>query len=339
LYGGITALRNWFFTKGLTKSFKFDFPVISVGNLSTGGTGKTPHIEFIITLLKQKYTVGVVSRGYGRKTKGFFVVDENSTATNVGDEPLQIKLNHPQANVAVGEQRILAIPSLLHEAPQTQVVLLDDAYQHRYVTPGLNIMLTDYSRMFYTDFVLPAGNLREFRAGYKRADVIVVTKCPTGLDADEKLRIKQKINPTPHQQVLFTGLQYGLPYRFGNVDDTITLENKNVLFFAGIANTLPLQTYLTQSAKGYEILSLADHYKYTLANLHPIAQRYTQWNAPEKVLLTTQKDAVKLMQPELKEMVKDWQLYILPIEISMDSEEKQQFATTIETYIQKQLSI
>jgi tetraacyldisaccharide 4'-kinase len=338
LYGAIAALRNRLFNKGVKKSFKFDFPVISVGNLSTGGTGKTPHIEFLISLLKQKYTVGVVSRGYGRKTKGFFVVDETSAAADVGDEPLQIKLNHPQANVAVGEQRILAIPSLLNEAPQTQIILLDDAYQHRYVTPGLNILLTDYNRMFYNDFVLPAGNLREFRAGYKRADIIIVSKCPAALSTAQKLSIKQKINPAPHQQVFFTGLMYGLPYRFGNTEETISTADKNILFFAGIANTMPLQTYLTKNAKGHDIMGLTDHYKYTAANLPPIIQRYNQWGATEKILLTTQKDAVKLMQPELKEIVKDWPLYVLPIEISMDVEEKQQFAGLIETYIQKELS-
>lgn len=340
IYGGILALRNWFFDNGLNKSFRFDYPVISVGNLSTGGTGKTPHIEFLAKLLKDKYAVGVVSRGYGRKTKGFFIVNETSTATEVGDEPLQIKLNHPQIQVAVGEQRILAIPSLLNEAPETQVVLLDDAYQHRYVKPGLNILLSDYSRMFYDDFVLPAGNLREFRKGYRRADVIVVTKCPANISNEQKQQIISRIKPRKHQQVFFTWLNYGTPYKMGSPTEILKeMGHKNVLFFGGIANTKPVEQYLAANTASHEVKPLADHYNYTLEALKEIETAFTAWGKSNKVLLTTQKDAVKLMQGSLKDVATKLPLYVLPIEIGMSDNEKQQFASAVETYIQKELSI
>lgn len=340
IYGGILALRNWFFNNGLNKSFRFDFPVISVGNLSTGGTGKTPHIEFLAKLLKDKYSVGVVSRGYGRKTKGFFIVNETSTTTEVGDEPLQIKLNHPQIQVAVGEQRILAIPSLLNEAPETQVVLLDDAYQHRYVKPGLNILLSDYSRMFYDDFVLPAGNLREFRKGYRRADVIVVTKCPPNINNEQKQLIISRIKPRKHQQVFFTWLNYGTPYKLGAPQEMLeSMAQHNVQFFGGIANTKPVEQYLAQCTAGYEVKQLTDHFNYTAEALAEIETTFNAWGKSNKVLLTTQKDAVKLMQGSLKDVATKLPLYVLPIEIGMNDSEKQQFASVVETYIQKELSI
>lgn len=340
IYGGILALRNWFFNNGLNKSFRFDFPVISVGNLSTGGTGKTPHIEFLAKLLKDKYAVGVVSRGYGRKTKGFLVVNEDSTAANVGDEPLQIKLNHPQIQVAVGEQRILAIPSLLNEVPETQVVLLDDAYQHRYVTPGLNILLSDYSRMFYDDFVLPAGNLREFKNGYRRADVVLVTKCPPTISNQQKQQIISRIKPKKHQQIFFTWLNYGTPYKLSNQQEILeNMAQNNVLFFGGIANAKPVELYLTDNTASYEVKQLTDHFNYTTEALKEIETSFNAWAKPNKILLTTQKDAVKLMQSGLKDIAAGLPLYVLPIEIGMNDNEKQQFASLIETYIKKELSI
>ncbi len=333
------CVRNWGFDKKLTRSFTFNFPVIGVGNLSTGGTGKTPHIEFIISLLKHKYKIGVVSRGYGRSTKGFFMVNENSEAKAVGDEPLQIKLNHPETFVAVGEQRIVAIPSLLHEAPETQVVLLDDAYQHRYVQAGLYILLSDYSAMFYDDNVLPAGNLREAKAGYKRAQIIVVTKCPPDITAAEKETIIKKINPLPHQHIVFSYLQYGKPYHFNDSSKTLNkVEDKNVLFFAGIANTVSVEKYLARETKKYKAIKLADHYKYNKHNLKDLDKRLSNWEAENKVMLTTQKDAVKLNSEQLKEITKNWDLYVLPIEIGMSDSDKQVFETSIETYIQKELS-
>lgn len=339
LYGSFTAMRNYFFDKGLTRSFKFDFPVITVGNLSTGGTGKTPHIEFIIRLLKGTYTTGVVSRGYGRRTKGFLMVDENSEALKVGDEPLQIKQNHPETNVAVGEERILAIPSLLHEAPDTQVILLDDAYQHRYVKAGVNILLSDYNKPFYTDFVLPAGNLREFRYGYKRADVIVVTKCTADLSSNQKQEIIKQISPTKTQKVLFSHFKYGTPYSFTSPQNKFQQgETTQVLFFAGIANAQPLEQYLKENFEANTILKLPDHVPYNTYRLGEIKKQFEAMPGQNKILLTTQKDAVKLALPALQQEITNWPLYVLPVEVDMEENEKQEFKTLIETYIAKELS-
>lgn len=339
LYKGFTSIRNWAFDKNITRSFKFDIPVICVGNLSTGGTGKTPHIEFLLSILKHKYKVGVVSRGYGRNTKGFYIVNIDSEAKAVGDEPLQIKLNHPEANVAVGEQRIIAIPSLLHETPETEVILLDDAYQHRYVQAGLNVLLTDYNNMFYDDLVLPAGNLREAKAGYKRADIIVVTKCPQTIAAEEKNEIVKQVNQLAHQKVVFSFIKYGLPYKLGNRSATLeSLKEKHVIFFAGIANTHSIEKYLQENATSFEIIKLADHFKYSKYSLSDIEKRYQSVNKENKILLTTQKDAVKLNQADLKIIVSNWELYILPIEIEMNEADKQLFENVVETYIKKELS-
>lgn len=338
-YKGFTTIRNWAFDKKITRSFKFDFPVICVGNLSTGGTGKTPHIEYLIALLKHKYTIGVVSRGYGRNTKGFFMVSEHSEAKAVGDEPLQIKLNHLEAKVAVGEQRIVAIPSLLHEEPETQIILLDDAYQHRYVQAGLNILLSDFNNMFYSDLVLPAGNLREAKEGYKRANIIVVTKCPPDITLEKRAEIINKINPLPLQKVVFSHIKYGQPYKLGNREETLqNLKDKSVMLFAGIANTLSIEKYLQENALNFEVIKLADHFKYNKYNLSDIEKRYNGWNKEHKILLTTQKDAVKLNQEKLKAIVLGWELYILPIEIEMNNADEKQFGEAIETYIKKELS-
>lgn len=339
LYGGFMAMRNWFFDKKLTRTFRFDFPVICVGNLSTGGTGKTPHIEYIISLLKNKYSVGVVSRGYGRKTRGFFMVEETGTPDKVGDEPLQIKQNHPYAHVAVGEQRIVAIPSLLNEEPQTQVVLLDDAYQHRYVEAGLYILLTDYNNMFYADEVLPAGNLREFKSGYKRAHIIIVTKCPPNLTNAEKLAIEKKIKPLATQKVYYSHLQYGQPYALANREEVLnTFADKNVLFFAGIANAKPVESYLKQNANAFKVVKLADHAEYTDAVIDNILQQYQAMQGQNKILLTTQKDAVKLSQTKLAEKLQATPVFVLPLEIGMNPTDGQQFLQQIETYVAKELS-
>lgn len=178
LYQSITSIRNKLYDSGKWHSATFNLPVINVGNLNVGGSGKTPHIEYIIALLRSQYKIATLSRGYGRKTKGFLIASESSSVTEIGDEPAQIKDKFPDIIVSVGEDRLLAIPQLLRKYPDTDVILLDDAFQHRSVRPGLNILLTTFDKPFYEDHVLPLGRLRESPQGYKRADIIIVTKCP-----------------------------------------------------------------------------------------------------------------------------------------------------------------
>jgi len=342
LYGCGAAIRNLAFSKGFKRSFKFDFPVIGIGNLCTGGTGKTPHTEFIISLLKDIYKIGVVSRGYGRITKGYFQVTELSTPQEVGDEPLQIKLNNPGVNVAVGERRILAIPHLLGDFPDTDVVLLDDIYRDRYVRPGLNILLTTCGNMFYDDYALPAGNLREFRAGYKRADIIIVTKSPVDIDAAEREKITRRIKPLPHQRVYFSWLNYGNPRGLIKGDELLPedLKNTHVFFFAGIANIKPVEEYLAKNTASYKIVSFSDHYVYSPEDMEDIAERFSAWlGTGNKILLTTHKDAVKLHSAKINEVVKHLPLYVLPLTIGMSEGDREQFSTSLRTYIEKEKSL
>ena len=197
LYGLVMWTRNRLYDNKVLNAVEFDLPVIAVGNLSVGGTGKTPHVEYLIRLLKDRFHIATLSRGYNRRTKGYLLADENSTASQLGDEPMQFHQKYPDISVCVGEERMLAIPQLLMERPDTQTILLDDAFQHRSVKPGMNIMITDYSRRFTKDHVVPFGRLREGRKGYERANCIIVSKCPPHLSETEKNAIRQEINPLP----------------------------------------------------------------------------------------------------------------------------------------------
>jgi tetraacyldisaccharide 4'-kinase len=203
LYGGIVLLRNWLYSKNIFKSTSFGLPLICVGNLSVGGTGKSPMVEYLVLHLKNLYKVATLSRGYKRKTTGYALASEHTTAIDVGDEPMQFYRKFPDVPIAVGEQRILAIPQLLHDKPETQVIILDDAFQHRAIKAGFNILLTDCGNLFTRDFYLPTGDLRDLRSSYKRADVIVVTKCRPDLSEEERQEIIKEIDPLPRQQVFF----------------------------------------------------------------------------------------------------------------------------------------
>ncbi len=197
LYGVIIWIRNKLFDKNFLQSASFNFPIICVGNLSVGGTGKTPMAEYLVRLLKEEYKVATMSRGYKRKTKGFAIANENTTALDIGDEPMQLYKKFPDIVVSVAEERLVSIPQLLHDKPDTRIIILDDAFQHRQVKAGLNILLTEYRDMFTRDFILPAGNLRDVKSSYKRADIIIVTKCKSHLTEEEKNEIISEIKPLP----------------------------------------------------------------------------------------------------------------------------------------------
>ncbi|NJL11929.1 MAG: tetraacyldisaccharide 4'-kinase [Microscillaceae bacterium] len=214
LYCTITSIRNYLYDRGYWKSFSFDLPVISVGNLTVGGTGKTPHIEYLIRFLQAQYELSTLSRGYGRKSRGFRLAQPHDNAQSLGDEPFQLYQKFgTRIGVAVGEDRVAAIPHLLQERPQTQIVLLDDAFQHRPIAPQLNILLTDYGRLFYQDFPFPSGRLRESRRGARRADVIIVSKCSASLSEAEKTRIQENIGAYARKDVpvFFTTIAYESP--------------------------------------------------------------------------------------------------------------------------------
>ncbi|WP_115372577.1 tetraacyldisaccharide 4'-kinase [Adhaeribacter pallidiroseus] len=315
LYGGTMLVRNKLYDQKLFTSAHFKVPVISIGNLTVGGTGKTPHVEYLLRLLHYK-KVATLSRGYKRKSTGYLLANASATVESLGDEPFQYYLDYPAVRVAVAGNRAIGITRLLAQFPDLEAIILDDAYQHRRVTPSLNILLTDYSRLFYQDLVLPAGRLREFAVGANRADAIIVTKCPGTISQEQTLKIKKQVvsranKPIP---VFFTFYEYGklVPcFQSSSV-------SKKVLLITAIANAKPLLNYLQQQA--YDLLhhyAFPDHHAYTeseVAKIFADWQRYSHNNSV--VIITTRKDAVKLMAPKLKPFWKTAPLFYLPIRVA-----------------------
>ncbi|RPE08397.1 tetraacyldisaccharide 4'-kinase [Chitinophaga lutea] len=315
LYGLVLWIRNRLYDNGVLTSVEFDLPVIAVGNLSVGGTGKTPHVEYLIRLLKDHYKTATLSRGYNRKTKGYLLAGPQSTAADIGDEPMQFHRKFPDVKVCVGEERMLAVPQLLGDEPETAVILLDDAFQHRSIKPGLNIMVTDYSRLFTRDHVVPVGRLREGRKGYHRADIIIVSKCPATLARAEKETIEREIAPLPHQQVYFTTLQYGEPYPLLPGGPVQPARDTAMLVACGIARPEPMVQHLLQKHSNVHLLAFPDHYYYTQKDLDKMKLELEQLDGARKVIITTEKDAVRLQL--LQERITAMQLpfMVLPVEV------------------------
>jgi tetraacyldisaccharide 4'-kinase len=263
IYGAVILLRNFLFDKNILKSSSFNFPLICVGNLAVGGTGKTPMTEYLATLLKKDYKTATLSRGYKRKTKGFAIAGANTTAIDIGDEPMQFHQKFPDVVVAVGEERLVAIPQLLHDKPETEVIILDDAFQHRSVKAGLNILLTEYGNLYSRDLMMPAGDLRDVKSSRKRADIIVVTKCRANLPVSEKEAIEKSLDILPHQKLFFTEILYAPPYHLFNKSFANIGSTTDLLLVTGIANPKPLMNFITGHVHSYEMLRYADHHIFT----------------------------------------------------------------------------
>jgi tetraacyldisaccharide 4'-kinase len=292
LYDLVTSIRNFFFNVGVFKQTSFQTPVIVVGNLSVGGTGKTPQIEYLIRLLKESYKISILSRGYKRKTAGFVLLHKNHSAEDVGDEPLQYFKKFTNISVAVDANRVNGISKLIEEH-KTQVVLLDDAYQHRKVKAGFYILLTKYNDLFVDDFLLPTGNLRERRSGAKRAGVILVTKCPENLSLIAQSQIKNRLKKY-RKEVFFTRISYD-EKTSGNQEIAVEdLKNYEVLLVTGIANPGPLLSFLADKKVNYTHLKYADHHLFTSSEIAEIQDNYKAIKSTKKLLLTTEKDAVRL---------------------------------------------
>lgn len=292
LYDGVTTLRNAFYDHGIFKSTKFNLPVIAVGNLSVGGTGKSPMIEYLIRLLKNK-KIATLSRGYKRKTKGFMLLDDNHTAADVGDEPLQFYQKFPEITVAVDANRVHGIQQLQGKV-SPEVVLLDDAFQHRKVTAGYYILLTKYDDLFSDDLVLPTGNLRESSRGAHRADVIVVTKCPNNLSSEKQESIRIRLQSFPNQLVFFSTISYHNTIK-GN--DLIPLQDLNqyeICLVTGIANPQPLLDFLKVQGVKLHHEKFPDHHEFSSSDIEQIRRRYDQISSQKKLLLTTEKDYMRL---------------------------------------------
>ena len=332
LYGLIIIIRNFLFNHNIIKSTSFNLPLISVGNLSIGGTGKSPMVEYLIHLLKDKYYVATLSRGYKRKTKGYVLAEKGTTALEIGDEPMQFHNKFPDVSVAVGEERIVAIPQLLQDRPETNVIILDDAFQHRSIRPGLNILLTDCGDLFTRDFFLPTGDLRDQRASYKRADVIIVTKCPPAITNEEREKIISEIRPLAKQKVFFTTISYKHPYHIITKEERIISLADEILLVCGIANPKPLKNYLVQQSKTYYQLSFSDHHIYSIDDLKEIKARFDQVQATDKIIVTTEKDAVRLMK--FNKELYDLPVYVLPVEHTFLFGEGIQFDGIVNNFIE-----
>ncbi|WP_420572279.1 tetraacyldisaccharide 4'-kinase [Kordia sp.] len=311
LYGAIVFVRNWMFDKGYLKSTSYDFPVICVGNLSVGGTGKSPMIEYLIRLLKDQYKVATLSRGYKRKTKGFLLANETTTASDIGDEPLQFysKFGN-EIQVAVEAERTVGIEALRSLPIVPEVILLDDAFQHRKVTAGFHVLLTPFYDLYANDFMLPAGNLREPISGAKRADVIIVTKCPPKVSTEERTRITKKLRPKADQKVYFTTIAYAETVQSEHDELLLSsLKDSEFILITGIANPKPLLQHLNDQQLQYTHLKYADHYHFSESDINTIKQK-----AGNKRILTTEKDFMRL-QGSLDN------LYYLPIKVAFLADE------------------
>lgn len=311
LYNLITWLRNRLYDQGLRPSIKFDLPVIGVGNLAAGGTGKTPLTEYLIRLLANDHEVATLSRGFGRKTTGFRMAQPTDSAATLGDEPFQFYLKFgDKVKVTVGEERAYAIPMILQEYPETEIIILDDAYQHRSVTPSLNVLLSDYHCPFYKDFLLPAGRLRESRAGAERADVVVVTKCPAEMSDEEMMEIGKSIRKYVEKPVFFTHIRYGDPIAFAGHNRKLS---DKVVLVSGISNHKPLEHYVTQNFTIVKQFNFTDHHSYSRFDIENLS-RYVKENQGASIL-TTEKDKVKLAATEFEAYTQSLPLFYLPIEV------------------------
>lgn len=334
LYGIGIGLRDLLYRIGILRSVRFDLPVIAVGNLSVGGAGKSPHIEYLLRWLSQYIDVAVLSRGYGRKTTGYYPVTAFDTAEQVGDEPLQFKRKFPESTISVSESRVLGVPEIVKNNPGTQCVLLDDAFQHLAVSPGLNIMLTEYNRPFTRDWLLPAGRLREWRYGYRRADMIVVTKCPTDLTARQRRDMLNEIDPYAHQQVFFSRYAYGQPYQMFQPGILRPLDlQTDVLLVSAIANTDYLLSYLAGEARSVQTLEFSDHHYFTEEDLFDLKRRFERMESKDKIIVTTEKDATRLELHRDYFLQNNISVFVLPIEVSFCGDDETGFQAAVQHFL------
>ena len=339
LYGIGVGLRNTLFNIGVLKSQGFDVPVISVGNITVGGTGKTPHVEYLLTLLHQKFKVAVLSRGYKRKSHGFVLADDDATVRTIGDEPFQMKQKFPDVAVAVDKNRCRGIGLLTDNSvvENIDVVLLDDAFQHRYVKPGINILLVDYHRLIIYDTLLPAGRLREPQKGKNRADIVIVTKCPKDLKPMEYRVITKAMNLYPYQHLYFTTLEYEpLKHLFSEkrLDMDKIGKDTNVLLLTGIASPKQMLVDLKPYVENIKSLTFGDHHHFSSGDVERINSEFASLPEP-RIIVTTEKDATRLMPLEgLSDKVKA-ALYALPIHIKFMLDQEETFNENIIGYVRK----
>lgn len=334
-YALVAGVRNRLYDKGIFTSASFSLPLICIGNLSLGGTGKSTLVEFLLGHFHQDFRMAVLSRGYRRRTKGYALANPRSSALDIGDEPMQFYRKFPEVTIAVGEERIVAIPQLLHDKPDTEVILLDDALQHRSIRAGLNILLTDHANLFTRDWMLPTGNLRDSRSGYKRCQLIVVTKCPIDLTEAQAAALQKDIHPLPEQKLFFAALEYGVPYHLFTRRPAPTTKDTSVLLVTGIANTAPLKNYVQTQFRQVRELEYRDHHIFTIDDWTRIKAELAQLPGNDKILLTTEKDAVRLIKFE--SAIRQEPVYVLPVQMRFLFQAEDIFLNQIRKYILENL--
>jgi tetraacyldisaccharide 4'-kinase len=345
LYGMVVIIRNWLYDAGVFKSQKFNLPVISVGNLEVGGAGKSPMTEYLIRLLKNNYKLATLSRGYGRRTKGYLVAPTMSgasiespgtLASQIGDEPAQFKHKFPDITVAVCENRAEGITKLL---PDHDLIVMDDAYQHRAVEPGLSILLFDYTRLSQPHLLLPAGNMREPFSGRWRAQIIVVSKCPLQLSTDEQAMLAEKIKPLPYQQLFFSSIAYqSFQDMEGRPLDKMIDKDTTIFLLTGIANSEPLVRHLNSRTSHIIHHNYPDHHPFTLKNITKLATEYLACESQKKIIITTEKDAQRLEEPWFKSglpQVKQIPIFVIPIRVEFLNGSSGRFDQLITEYVRE----
>ncbi|MES2279035.1 MAG: tetraacyldisaccharide 4'-kinase [Bacteroidota bacterium] len=332
VYGLVVIIRNWYYNVGLFKSRGFDMPVISVGNLDVGGSGKTPMTEYLIRLLKDDHQLATLSRGYGRQTKGYYIATQDSPASEVGDEPAQLKHKFPEVNVTVCEDRVAGAAQL---QAANDIIILDDAYQHRAIKPGFSILLFDYRQLMGTNLLLPAGNRREPFWGRKRADVIIVSKCPSTLDSGGQEHARRLAAPYAHQQVFFTAISYLPLHKDGVATNVEITADTTVFLLTGIANPLPMYQYIAQATPQIIHHKYPDHHRFSLKNIAKLANEFEACTADKKIIITTEKDMQRLGEQALQPLTNQLPIYTLPIGVAFLNKGGQQFNTLIQNYVRQ----
>ncbi len=340
LYGLVVSIRNRLFDYDILEAREFDIPVISVGNITVGGTGKTPHVEYLVALLKDHFNVVTLSRGYKRKTKGFLIADKDSTVQEIGDEPKQIKMKFPDVNVTVDKKRVNGIEHIISDSfpEKADVVVLDDAYQHRWVKPGINILLIDYNRPLSEDFLLPVGTLRERPFRKNRANIIIMAKSPEKIKPIEQRIILKRLKLFPYQSLYFSTFNYLEPKPIfeNSVNNQRKITKKtSVLLITGIAYPKPLKEYIQTMCSRIEHIAFSDHHEYKQTDIESIKEALADINGNDKLILTTEKDAVRLVENQYLSDELKLNLFYIPIAIQFLKEEDKVFNKQIIDYVRK----
>lgn len=344
LYGLIILVRNLLFDLHLLRSTRFKLPVIAVGNITAGGTGKTPHVEYLIRLLRHDFKIAVLSRGYRRKTRHFILASLKSRVNDIGDEPRQMKLKFPEVFVAVENRRVIGVRTLIESIHKLDLVILDDAFQHRYIQPGLSILLIDYNRPIFKDVLLPAGNLREPACNIRRADIILVTKCPEHLSIQERSEFISNLNLGQKQEAYFTSYTYGalipvFPDKHG-LQEPVSYRylrkcHMGVLLVTGIANPEPLRQFLEQNLRIDDEIRYSDHHPYDKKDVQYIKSRFKTIEQVEKCIIVTEKDAVRLREIDIPDKSFRKSLYYIPVEIKFQAKGEKPFIKSVYKYLKK----